>query len=434
MSAELVLPVEPILAAGNVLIAEDTPVPDGNGAKQWELALVSIETGKKTWSVPLPDIIRAAAAVGDTLVIATDHAIGAVALATGELKWSGPLNGMRDNGGAAIPGFEDPRWLGRPLPPTNNVGRFLLVVDDAVALHVGQSLVCVEAATGEARWEQRLEPNRGDPLTLHGGRILVPTTAAGLLAVDPASGDQVWAAPLGKVSRVECFDKAIYCGEMDQVAKLDPESGSVLWVTEQLRTKSANLGDPKERWLTPSGDKLIVRHSRAVAILDDTKGTLLWVADTEGHASAVDRNCIYYTPSADMTVVAFDVPAMKEIWRSEPLGDTPLSLICDGDMIVAVLAHSMVGLNRSDGVKKWEWATEPLDLGIWKDNAFARDARVFARGEKWAAAVNVADGTTYFHALGQFFFCSWLDVRAKTFLLHSRGPDKTVLYAYKLPG
>ncbi|MBM3458807.1 MAG: PQQ-like beta-propeller repeat protein, partial [Armatimonadetes bacterium] len=141
-----------------------------------------------------------------------------------------------------------------------------LALEDAI-LGVDGTLVCLDAATGTRRWEQRLtDPDDAFYRAFAAGKLLLADTWSGrLLALDPASGCIRWERRCGAllglsvgIGRVYTWAEPPTQGEEGRLLALALDTGEPAW---EMRSRRL-LQD-----VTAAGDAVVVEWKNRVLAL-----------------------------------------------------------------------------------------------------------------------------------------------------------------------
>lgn len=215
---------------------------------------ISLASGDELWRFRLPasygNLLNPA---GEMLVIDAKDEIVGVDVATGEEAWRRPR-----------------KCQGTVLPD----GRFLTQVDDSVcALDVadGSPVWCVEDARG---FKKHL---------IDGDRIYVITWRSKVIAIDLATGSDLWRAPADMYGDAQALHRTadlllIRSGKIFMA--LDPDTGEPIWDqgTDELAT------DVRE---VPGAPVLVFGGRKAAYGVDASTGRLQWTHALEPKTEAV---------------------------------------------------------------------------------------------------------------------------------------------------
>ena len=318
------------------------------------------------------------AAVADGVVFVGDAAatLHAVDAATGEVRWTTKVD---DQPAAAI-------WSS-PIPWAGTV--YVGVASVAKEAGFRGSVVALDAASGEVRWQTFMVPEGADGAGVFAvpaidparGALYVGTQNAysetpapygdptSVVALDAATGARLWAfnaPPRGETAPTEdvafsaspnLFAAEIAGQPRDLVGigqksgaywALDRDGGEVVWRTEVapagplggMEGTAAVAGDsiavPATDWPDPSGP-----GAGLVSVLDAADGSVRWTAARSASVAspAAIGGEIVFQAGLDGLLVAYDLTDGSEVWRTE-LGASAAAgvAIADGTVLVPVAA------------------------------------------------------------------------------------------------
>lgn len=260
----------------------------------------------------------------------------------------------------------------------------------------------------ESSW-QLLDGDTGSVLSSGDGGVDVHATVAagatvvvgGTVAVDLASGDELWTSPRLVVSGdVGVFGRGI---GTSSVGGVDLRSGKRVWERQLAESMSAAstfvAGDIVFIW-QDAGDE---SPSGELAALDAATGTALWtipdVARPGNVTWSIDGTAAYVTFDGELeTLVAYDTADGAERWRTEGVrfagapwtadGHTFLSVgLSDPDLPVVVDDTGQVAASDVDGV---HYFTDGMAIGQMPDAPIVGRDLAAPFTPRWA--VHPADG------------------------------------------
>ena len=240
------------------------------------------KTGKVLWSFRTAYVVQASPLIVDERVlIATDHAVYALDLASGHLLWQ------------TATGSED-AFMGAPA-----------YENGVIYTTGGKLLLALDAETGKERWRTEKD-TQFVGLAVANGLIYVGNWDRNLYAFDQSTGEERWKfAAKGEFWSAPAVDGAmVYAGNVDKnLYALNAQTGELLWSyqTDGEAVSEALLADgvvyvSDSSHLFPSG----ARHLYA---LDARTGQELWKFETVGRflpAPALGENVIYITSSGEV--------------------------------------------------------------------------------------------------------------------------------------
>jgi outer membrane protein assembly factor BamB len=227
-----------------------------------EAVVLLDEGGRRIWQVePGPRLYDAAPLMdGDQIVVATDAGLAALDRATGTTRW---LTDLGDRGSTAV-----------------------AVGDRLVSTTWSRRLAAVDRASGAAAWALDLPGQVYDPPAGGGGLAIASWddgAAAGVVAVDVATGELRWAAavPGGGVSGAGVVGDSVIVVAGDAAAHaLDLASGAPRW--------RAPLPGPGAPEVPPAavgaGAVAVADRDGDLAVLDSASGEMTWSVTGVGAA------------------------------------------------------------------------------------------------------------------------------------------------------
>lgn len=225
------------------------------------------------------------------------------------------------------------------------------------------TIYSVDPDTGQKKWAFVVPKSKNDneksrfiasPLVTNQA-IFAPSSDNNLYAIDFAgvplwtfeTGDPIWASPTWSEG-CQC----IYLASMDHfLYAVDPESGSLLW-------KSEDLGGPVVSQPTVSDNGLILVSTFAneVIALDEKSHQVEWRYNTSDWAWAspvIDGDQVYASDLSG-TFYALDLNSGDPLWQTQPGGSIVSAVLVQDDLIyigthIEKNTSSLVVVNR-DGV------------------------------------------------------------------------------------
>ncbi len=368
-----------------------------------ELAMDWPETGpRELWRRPLGDGNSAIAAVGDRLytmardgdrelVVALDRASGRTLWTAG---WSTPL----------WTSFYTEYGPGPHTTPLIDAGRLY-------AAGIAGRLVCLDAATGAEIWRKELWEEfdvtsrefgpaqlgySASPL-LHDGRLIVVggTPERGVLALDPETGAELWAAGgiepafASPIAIATSGGHQIVVFAAGEVVGLEPESGDILWRTEHETPYFVNASTP----IWDGESRLIVSSAydtgaRAFELAGEAGARELWANGKLQihHQAAVLVNGLLYGSSGDFgpAFLTGTDPAtgeilfrMRDFAKANLLAAGERLIILDEDGTLALATPTPEGLTidaKAEVFSSRSWTVPTLTGSI----LYARDRKEIA--------------------------------------------------------
>jgi outer membrane protein assembly factor BamB len=215
---------------------------------------LALGSGEELWRFRLPayygNLLKPA---GETLIIETHEEIVGVDATTGEERWRRP----RKCQGAVL---ADGRFL-------TQVGERICALD----VTVGEPQWCVENAKGFKKH------------VFDGDRIYVITWRSEVIAIDTATGSELWRAPAdmyGDAQAVHTITGRVLVRSGQVFMALDPDTGDSLWdqSTDLLATEIREV---------PGAPVLVLSGRKAAYGIDPETGRFLWDCALEPKTDAV---------------------------------------------------------------------------------------------------------------------------------------------------
>jgi len=190
----------------------------------------------------------------------------------------------------------------------------------------GMFLVALDAASGEEIWRARaLTPFHSAP-TIADGRVFVSTDDNEMLALDASTGDVLWThRSIAETARLLTAPSAAVLGEVviapyssGEVVALRAQNGAVLWSDALTRAGG----------LTP------------LSTINDIA------------ASPVILGDVVYAMSHSGTMAAFDLNSGERIWE-QPAGGLHAPAVAGNYLFLVTVNAELVAVNRATGDVAW---------------------------------------------------------------------------------
>ena len=250
---------------------------------------------RERWSQELGQGFSAPTLQGDTVFVSyrvpgdENVTVRALDLEDGTTRWETAFpdaarDGQEDYGGGRGP-HAAPVWAEGTVFALGYAGR----------------LVALDAETGSTRWERDAVEELGAkpvqfgfaaaPLVSDGRLFLLSGGAAGVVSLDPATGEELWRSPargatyvtpvLASLAGVE----QLLCVFESETVGIDPASGEELWVVPHVRPEQTNYA----MLLLGEDDSLFVsgQGQRGTRRIDVQRRDGTWSASVGWHARAV---------------------------------------------------------------------------------------------------------------------------------------------------
>jgi len=317
---------------------------------RWPSSLAD-EKLKKLWHQPLEPSYSGPIVAGG-LVITTEtrkkqtEVVRALRIEDGKEVWSASWEGA-----LSVPFFAKSNgdWI-RSTPATDGERLYVAGMRDV--------LVCLELATGKEIWRKDLMREFGAELPTFGfvcsplidGDAVYVQAAGGTVKLDKQSGNVLWHAfKDGGGMNGSAFSSPVLATlagrpqlvvqSREQLAGLDPDSGSILWQTPIEAFRGMNILTPvvfndgvftstyggRSQWLQISG------KSTPFTV---TEG---WSKNKQGYMSTpvvIDHHAYHHLRSQRM--VCFDLRTGEEKWTSDQSFGKYVSLVAQGDRLLAL--------------------------------------------------------------------------------------------------
>jgi outer membrane protein assembly factor BamB len=170
-----------------------------------QLAAYDLERGSQLWLTNITTNVEPALGAGHVF-IATDDALTALSLRTGQAVWTQPF----DNELAAAP----------------------VVAGDRLVLATAEGdVIALRAADGVELWRRTLERAASSRPAWTATRLFVPTAGSHVVALNLENGDVVWDRRLGGIGHdILAGDDRIFLGSQDRFFYcLNAKNGEVAW-------------------------------------------------------------------------------------------------------------------------------------------------------------------------------------------------------------
>ncbi len=244
------------------------PLIDGDtvyaGCNDGRLYAVGLTTGKERWHYETREALGTRPALADGLVVVASlqDTLYAVDARTGAWKWH----------------------LRRETREGFTVRGAASVAAGGGLVHAGFSdgtLVGLDLATGQVRWERHAAPSGDypdiDSLVLHQGRLYAAAFSGAVVALEAATGKPLWQVETPEASRVAMLPGTLVAVSTKSVLALSPTDGRTLWTAP---LEGVPAGEPRlalGRWLVvpagPGGLRFLEPSTgRLIRVLDPGTG------------------------------------------------------------------------------------------------------------------------------------------------------------------
>ncbi|MDF1767437.1 PQQ-like beta-propeller repeat protein [Maricaulis sp.] len=322
---------------------------------------------------------------------------------------SGPLDiAWREGFGA---GSDNSRRINaRPVIAAGNV----------YAIDAGGEVVAMNADTGATVWRHQIEATHrydrmsfGGGLAFDGGRIYVHSGLNFFVALDAASGAELWRSetlvPFHGAPTVA--DGRVFVSSDDnELLALDTDSGQVLWTYQGIVESARLLTAPSPAVLGDivvapfaSGELIALRVQNGNPIWQDSltrAGGLTAMSeinDVAGSPVVVDNTV--YAMSHSGLLAAISLRTGERLW-SQPAGGLHAPWVAGDFLYVTTSEAEIVCINRLDGEVYWitqldlfENASERKNRLAWTGPVMAGGRIIVASSRGDMRVLNAYDGT-----------------------------------------
>ncbi|WOI54155.1 PQQ-binding-like beta-propeller repeat protein [Parvularcula sp. LCG005] len=186
----------------------------------------------------------------------------------------------------------------------------------------------LNAETGEKIWEKQLPAPVRNPPTAVDGRVYVITTANQVLALDEATGRELWtyesfeesARFLSTGSAAVEGDLVVTPFSSGEIAALDASTGRFLWTATIARSSRMNalssINDIAGSPVIDRGAVFAVSHSGQMAAIDGRTGRVAWEKGVSGLNMPWVAGDYLFLISTDGDLVALSRNDGAVVWRT----------------------------------------------------------------------------------------------------------------------
>jgi outer membrane protein assembly factor BamB len=259
------------------------------GSSDGRLYAVELGSGKVRWKYDAQEEVGTTPAVGGGLVLAMtlQDTLVAVDAKTGAWKW----HHRRDSrDGFTIRGAASVTVSG----------------DVALGAYSDGAMAALDLLTGTVRWERRVAPaadfmDVDSTPRVQGGRVFVAAYSGAVLALDLATGRELWASKTPAPLKLLLGRGVLVAVTTTQVVALSAVDGAVRWT---LPLNGTPCGEP-----ALVGNRVVVPNGKGLLFIDADRGRLLRVFDpgTGVSAAAAARGERVYVLSNGGDLFALDL-------------------------------------------------------------------------------------------------------------------------------
>lgn len=223
----------------------------------------------------------------------------------------------------------------------------------------------LDAETGQLKWTFDQAGNRfyASGLAL-GSRVFLPNTDHNLYALD-SSGALVWKFPTGSTlwSAPVSDGKLVFQAGMDHfLYALDPETGAVVWQTEDLGGSIS--GTPI---ISTDGILYFGTYVNEMLAVEATSGDILWRTPVSGwiYASPLLYDGRLYIGDLKGVFYSIDAATGSLIWQAEPHAEKDPEIsgqaaVVGDTVFFGVKAGVLYALDIENGVTRWNSLQKPF--------------------------------------------------------------------------
>jgi outer membrane protein assembly factor BamB len=201
-----------------------------------------------------------------------------------------------------------------------------------VILNVGDAGLALDKDTGKEVWQSAKTPGGYStpfPAQIDGHRVIVLFSANDVMAVDPASGKQLWRSPWKTEYEVNAADpivsgNRVYIssgyGSGNALLEIKDGKAKQVWMNKEIRAHFVTpiaIGNYIYGIDGSAGD-----NDSRLKCLDMATGKVLWSSSTAstGSLAAADGKLIWITGKGELIIAEATPTAYKEITRAQVTG------------------------------------------------------------------------------------------------------------------
>ena len=210
---------------------------------------------------------------------------------------------------------------------------------DGGLIITGNTAQFLKNADGSKLWTANLsgECRSDDPPILVGNLAILPPSGGEVIALDLASGAQVWSAPARQWSPRLCAGRVLLL-DGENLQALDPRTGQARW----------RLSQAKVRDFASHGSRLLYTTGEQIGVVDLASGQSLWRETCEEIEDPQLGPSVALSSGEDL--VARDPGTGRRLWKLPKAENYTLL----GDTVVASSYDSSRAISARSGQKLWE--------------------------------------------------------------------------------
>jgi outer membrane protein assembly factor BamB len=289
----------------------------------------------------------------------------------------------------------------------------------AYAMDAGTQVTAVDAQSGARIWTFDVEPKEdsggaGGGVAVAGDRLFVATGFAQLIALEAATGKEIWRSALTAPLRAGPTVAAgkVFAVTIDnQVHALDAATGRKLWAHAGITENAGLYGSASPAFegniviaTFSSGEIFALRADNGRVLWSDSLAGLLRsdavsaLADVRG-LPVVDRGQVLAVSHAGR-MAAIDLRSGGRVWEQN-VGSLYTPLVAGDFLFVTTPDAEVVCLSRREGRVRWvrqldRWTDPQRKRGliVWTNPVAAGDQLFLTSSRGDGVALSPADGTT----------------------------------------
>jgi len=286
------------------------------------------------------------------------------------------------------------------------------------AMDTGTNVSAFVAKTGERLWEAELTPEEEDDghigggLAYENGRVVVTTGFSQVIALDAASGAEIWRRALGSPMRTPPTLRGgrVFTVTVDnKLNVLDAANGDTLWTHVGVAEISSILGGGSPA--VDSGVVVVPYSSGELVALKVENGRVLWkdslsavrrtdVVSTLSHIRGrpiIDRGRVIAISHGGL-MVAIDLRSGRRLWDKE-IGGLESPWVVGDYIYVMSNDGELICLSRNDGriywvrqLPRWEDVKNKRGPLLWSGPILVSDRLIVAGTKGEALAISPYSG------------------------------------------